>query len=179
MSTGRPPVWVVFQAHLRADPRKTALLAILALVMVGLYGRWLLGSKGLQPADAAATMTPVAIIGTGETTGVVVPPAVRLSRPLVRTIDHDPFAIDLEAYPRVAGSVVATAANATGGVAEIRGSAGALVLQSTLCGPSPAACVNGKVIRLGEEIEGFVVERIEPDRVVVSRENVRLTLWLK
>jgi len=44
-------------------------------------------------------------------------------------------------------------------------------LQSTICGTLSMAWINGRCVQPGESIEGFVLEQIEPARVVLRRGN--------
>lgn len=177
MSARRPPLRVVLKEQLRADPRKTAVLALLTVIMVTMYGRWMLRSKPVGAGPARALALPTMVMP--DSAAITVPPALRLSRPLLRQVDRDPFAFDPGAYPLIAGTAPSADVPSMSVPGDVDSLPTGLVLQSTLCGPSATACVNGKVVRPGDEIEGFVLERIAPDHVVVQRNNVRLTLWLK
>lgn len=61
----------------------------------------------------------------------------------------------------------------------IRQAAAGLTLQSTRGGSKPLATISGRIVGLGETVEGFVVERIEADRVTIRRGVVRVTLRLR
>lgn len=64
-------------------------------------------------------------------------------------------------------------------VAIIRAQAQALSLQSTMLGPSPTALVNGQVLRQGEVIQGFRLQRVDSDSCVVSKDGVDVLLRMK
>ena len=61
----------------------------------------------------------------------------------------------------------------------IEAAARALVLQSTLCGETPLACINGVFLRPGQRVSGFVLEKVEPTRVLLGREGVKVELYLR
>src|ERR1043165_5534609 len=105
MSAGKPPFWIVFKAHLRADARKTVVLVVLFVVMIVVYAR-MFSSSGPSEAAAGIAATPdsgVAMAGvpTIALAGAPVasPGRVVLSQPLARDIKSDPFAIELDRYP--------------------------------------------------------------------------------
>jgi hypothetical protein len=189
MATGRPPVWVTIKTHFRADPRKTAVLGILTLVMVGVYARLFWSDA---PDDAAAALLPVSAAAVPVmSTATVVPAAtsvresferVRLSEPVARTISGDPFSLRLELFPSGRSPVVQN--EPPPAVSEesddvLREEARSLQLQSTLCGDVTLACINGQFLRPGQQISGFVLERVDPTRVILERQGVRIALMLK
>jgi hypothetical protein len=55
MANGRPPVLVLLRAHLQADPKKTAVLGLLAIVMVIVYVRRFTSAERPRTAAAAAS----------------------------------------------------------------------------------------------------------------------------
>jgi len=120
MGSGRPPVWILIRAHLCGDPKKTAVLVLLAVVMAVVYARLFFTTGGPQEAVAADRA--------------------------------------------VAASPPAAAAE--------------LVLESTIVGPAPLASIGGRVVRPGDEIDGFVLERVEPTRVMRRRHEIRVILPL-
>ena len=61
----------------------------------------------------------------------------------------------------------------------IRNQAESLSLQSTMVGPSPSALINGRVVRIGETIEGFKVVSIKPNTCVISKDGIELELHMK
>jgi hypothetical protein len=166
MSAAKPPIWVAFRAHLAADRRKTVVLVVLSVVMLGIYARLFWGAS---PAQAGAATVPANHTGAASN-----PPAVltrmKPARPLVRDLARDPFAMKLERYqvdqsavPAQPSARVAQTANPpVAGQTEFQ-------LQSTISGTLPMAWINGRCIQPGGVIEGFVLEQIEPTRVVLRR----------
>jgi hypothetical protein len=57
--------------------------------------------------------------------------------------------------------------------------AGQLRLQSTLMGPSPRAVINGAMVGEGGVVEGFRVLGIEPRRIIIEREGIRLEVPMR
>ena len=66
-----------------------------------------------------------------------------------------------------------------GRVTVIGAQAQALSLESTMLGASPTAIINGQVLRKGEWVSGFRVERIQSDACVVSKDGVEVELHMK
>jgi len=64
-------------------------------------------------------------------------------------------------------------------IRQIRTEAGELTLQTTMLGDNPTALINGRVLRKGEEIRGFRVDEIAPNRCIVSKDGVRILLQMK
>lgn len=56
----------------------------------------------------------------------------------------------------------------------IEARAGRLRLSSVIVGASPAAVLNGRVVREGGEIEGFVLERVLKRSVILMKDQVRV-----
>lgn len=61
----------------------------------------------------------------------------------------------------------------------VRAQAGALVLQSTMVGPSATALINGQVLQKSDWIDGFRVKSIASDTCVVSKDGVDVVLRMK
>ncbi|GMU23738.1 MAG: hypothetical protein AMXMBFR13_38160 [Phycisphaerae bacterium] len=177
MNVSKPPIWAVVKAHLARDARKTTVLVVLAVVMVVVYARLFLGSGTPEEADAGQLAVPVvpaaplsahtAAAGTAET-------RVRPGRTLRRELTRDPFEFNLQRYPVDPDIVIRQAPEESNASTQVE-----LVLQSTICGTEPLAWINGRCLRKGQEIAGFVVEAIEPTRVVLQRDGARLELLLK
>lgn len=189
MSATRPPILVVLRAHLLADPRKTGVLVVLCLVMAFVYGRLMwrkYSPSSVLAASTASTATAAPGTGDAKAAKVDLPPApARLalsSRPSPE-LARDPFAMrNQAASPDVPGEPVLLGPDGT--VANLQDDMAAaelneLVLQSTLCGPSPVACISGRVVRPGEQLGSFIVQRIEPTQVVLQRGQMQAVLSLK
>jgi hypothetical protein len=54
-----------------------------------------------------------------------------------------------------------------------------MVLQSTMTSANPSAVINGRVLRLGEWLNGFQVVEISPRACKVEKRGVRVTLEMK
>lgn len=188
MMTTRPPIWVALRAHLAADRRKTAVMAVLLVVMVGVYARLFYKSPAKAEAGTAATAatTAAAPAPTQANQSVsAAPMRVRPKRPLVRDLDRDPFAVRLERFP-VDPTAVTAAPAGTPTASPIMSTTPepapapqqGFRLQSTICGTLPMAWINGRCIQPGESIDGYVLEQVEPARVVLRRgdEVVVLTM---
>ena len=187
MGSRRPSVWILIRAHLRGDPKKTAVLVLLSIVMVGVYARLFLSiSKGgpqeVSAADVAPTAVPTVSVDDTPPSGARAKKTrVRLDRPLVRKLSRDPFTLgsDFMVDSSSANGQATDEARSLDPVQRARAAAAALVLESTLCGSMPLAAISGRVVRPGEKIDGFVLERIEPNRVILRRHEVRVVLPLR
>ena len=189
MSSSKPPIWLVLRAHFRADARKTGILVALAVVMVVVYAR--LYHKSGSPKEADAAVEPVASAVTAPPTGTLgatdkprgTRPRVSLAEPLSTQLARNPFAIELDQFPLAEGFVESSSPEPTDLKGwdpdeDIREALRELILQSTICGAWPLACINGQFVRPGEEVAGFVVKRVEPTRVVLRRGNIEAALDL-
>ena len=54
-----------------------------------------------------------------------------------------------------------------------------LRLESLMAGQSPLAVINGSVLRVGDEIEGFTIESIDRQSVTLRRGEIRVELKMK
>ena len=185
MGSGRPPVWILIRAHLRRHPNKTAVLVLLAVVMVVVYARLFLTTDGPQEAVAAdravAASPPAAGVGVSASRTGPAEARVRLDRPLIRKLGRNPFALgsDRSADPSSADGSSTSEAPSLDPAQQVRDAAAKLVLESTICGSAPLASISGRVVRPGDEIEGFVLERVEPTKVVLRRHEIRVILPLR
>jgi len=185
MGNRRPPVWIVFWAQLRGDPKKTSVLIVLALVMAGVYVRLFFFKGSPTEASAAdvamAIAPPTTVVDVPTSAAVPTETRVQLDRPLVRTLNRDPFTFGSEALEdRSNDNGLST--NGTHNLDPLqraRNAAADLVLECTVIGSAPIASINGKVVRPGDTIDGFVLERIEPTKVMLRRHDIRVALSLK
>ena len=197
---------------LRSDPKRTGVLVVLALVLVVVLGRTVIGSKA-DPAPATAnvitpaqrTMTSVDAdlrpSGKNDT-------AVAVQRWLTATppkITRNLFAVRLEYYPQLSSRSLrqngAARAEDDKSAAEaadvqkqrqaridaVQALARQLKLQSTVMSVVPQALINGQMLKegdvvvsgSGEDSGSFQVLKIEPRRVIVERDNVKLEIVMK
>ncbi len=186
MRIAKPPLRVLLAAHLRADPRKSAVLVVLTLVLAVLYVRWLWPGAGPEQIEAAGIPAASPTGGqspsrAGPGAAGPTPPRMLISTPLVRELTGDPFALDLQRYPAGREEPADRSQPPAPVMFEdpVEAAARTLTLQSTMCGPAPLACINGEFIKPGQRVNGFVLERVEPTRVVLERDGVKVELYLK
>lgn len=175
MNAARPPIWVVLRAHFVAQPRKSAALAVLCLVMMVVYARLFLKSGGPTSAEAAAAgLIPASGAGAPP-----LPPPKRFQpdRPLRRALERDPFEVRLDRFA-VDPSVTAEPRPPEVAATQPVRAAGDLLLQGTLSGADRIAWINGRCVAEGEEIDGYRVEQVEPNRVVLSRDGLKRVLTM-
>lgn len=188
-------------AALRADPKKTTLMSVLAVVLLVVVGRLVLGNA--HPAGALA-----ALVQTGHVAAPAPRPvvsgknALALSRWLSQpqtNLSRNLFATRLDYFPTDNSAASANAgsgdfwsqlgksiAQATDEETKrenlkesFRQQAGKLRLQSTMAGAQPRAILEGKLVAEGSVVEDFRVEKIEARRVILERQGFRFELGMK
>ncbi|MBP7937451.1 MAG: hypothetical protein KA354_22640 [Phycisphaerae bacterium] len=182
MINDRVPFWWRARLHLAANPKRAGMLVVLCVIMIIAGGRWVWNRKAPSPA-AAATMATLASPTAPTHVPTAPQPAGRTgsNRPWVREISRDPFTLPVANPLHLAKTAASDqlAADAPDRDPPARRAAASLVLQSTVLGPRPSATINGQVVRQGDIVDDFVIERIEAARVTVRRETVRVTLELR
>jgi hypothetical protein len=171
MSATRPPIWVTLRAQLAADRRKTAALVVLSVVMLGIYARLFWGTSPAQ-ADAATIAAATSLSGKAGGHSTTILTRIKPTRSLVHDLARDPFAVKLERFQRERSAVTTRPSAPVPQPANAPPAANNLPLfslQSTISGTLPMAWINGRCVQPGEVIEGFVLEQIEPTRVVLRR----------
>lgn len=171
MNATRPPIWVAFRAHLAADRRKTAVLVVLSVVMLAIYGRLFWGMSPAPAGAATCAVVPPHPGGPGANQPVVLT-RIKPTRPLVRELARDPFGVKWEHFQVDRSVVPPRPSTPVPQPANQRPAASGhtdFSLQSTISGTLPMAWINGRCLQPGEAIEGFVLEQIEPTRVVLRR----------
>ena len=180
MAAGSPPIWVVLRTQARADPRKTVILAVLAVVMLVVYVRMFWSGPTSQaeaellPAVSSEVPTPAE---TPTVRAEDVPARIVLSQPLSRELTHDPF-IGSAALRSISPSV-GPQTPAAGLRNTKEGTPQQLELQSTICCDDPIAGINGRFLRPGDQIQGYVLERVNPTSAVLRKGDASLVLFLK
>jgi hypothetical protein len=191
---------------LKAQPRKTALLVALLLVMVAMWARHLNSGILAPPATLANVLKmppepqrpapPITVLqDAGRTT----------LRDWLRQPIGDPgrnlFAVRYDYYPRDDSRVSTVANLGTGGFwGELAKSlsnqadqvkekqilrenmiakASALKLQSTVMGKVPKALVDGELVGEGDVVAGFRVLKIGSRGIVVEQEGIRLEIQMR
>jgi len=179
----RPPIAVLIAAHVKAQPRKAAVLGILFVIMVGIYVRMYWSTYGPRMAEAHQP-TPSGAVTEFAVRGDQSPPRrVTIHVPAQPELRRDPFRLDLSRYPvhRIDDEpdhrITVTRPDADAIRAEVE----RLSLQSILWQEdgTALACIGGRMVQQGDRIEGFRVEKVEPTRVLLEREGLRLALTLR
>jgi hypothetical protein len=184
--------------ELRADKRKAALLGALLVVGGVVCGRMII--QKMVPSEAGAAPGAAAVsAGPGDSR-----PLGRLDRAsggdavrpdkfiqqLGRTVKRDLFTPNTDFFPPEKRSVIVPRVPVvveTRPVEDeqeaekqvIQAQARAMSLQSTMMSQPPSAVVNGRVLRVGDWINGFQVAQIAPRTCVIEKRGLRFTLEMK
>jgi|GEM_PF-1185103 len=201
------PEWLLrLRAELMRDKKKTAMLSLLLVVAVVLGIRLVVRSLPSE-AEAAVTRPPARAASAAGPAARPAPPEAEAGRPAVdsgylqnlkqdfrRDIfkpNTDYFAPERPAEPERA----AVEAKPTGPTPEeiaaaearrlqaerevIRKQAETLELQSIMLGARPTAMINDRVVRAGDEVDGFRVKTIDSGGCVVQKRDVEIRLNLR
>ena len=185
MGSGRPPVWILIRAHLRGAPKKTAVLIVLTAVLVIVYVRLFLTTDSPQEASAAdqsvAVVPPTAVANASAFEDGPVEARTKLDRSLTRRLSRNPFTLGSSQLVDVSSNDSGSAIESPGLdlVERIYAAAAELVLESTIVGSAPLASISGRGVRPGDEIDGFVLERVEQTQVVLRQQEIRVVLPLR
>jgi hypothetical protein len=187
---------------IRNDPKKAGIISILALVMLVMWGRLLVGG----PNAAVASLTRV-LQGGNPTAPAAGPQRQTAGNALLdwlnakkRPSARNLFAVNLDYFPREAGKKSGTdnGADSKAGfwdemaksmsaqadqkrerqvlVENLQTQAAALKLQSTVMSTPPQALINGQLVQQGDMIDSFRVAKIEPRRIIVEQDGVKLEI---
>ncbi len=168
-------------AELRSSPAKACTIAVMFAVGLLLWGRLLLKEvprtasawgQGATVADADTALAPRRNLGVLELS----PPP-----PLAR----DLFVMDPSRYRRTGlgeenpdGAKRGIYATEEALRQAVLSAAREMTVNSVIEGEEPIVIINGKVLRQGDTVEGFTVQKIEPRSVVLEQEGVRVRLGL-
>jgi len=186
----------------RASPGRSSTVGGLVLILVVAWARLLV--MGHAPTAARGAVTSVASGVPGPTEPPAQHRSAETASPIqlwvrqpVGPLARNPFAIPFDCYPHDGSKTAAQSPQENGYwdlvrksmssradqqeqrqilVDNVRIAAEALKLESTIVGPTPGAIVNGQMVREGGNIAGFHVLKIEPRKVVVEREGVKLAV---
>lgn len=167
---------------LMADKKKTAVMVALVAVGLLLWGRLL-----LKQVPKTATATPDALLGmASDDAGPIPEPSPRVVIDFPDSLDRDVFAIDPSHYQRIASEnnsagrdkSLALITDKQQRIEEVRRDARGLTLQSVVVGANPQAIVNGRLLQVGQSIEGFEVVEIHERSVIFRTRGVRIRLSL-
>jgi len=190
--------------QVKAEPKKALALALLVAVLVAMWLKIFVFSDPRQ-ATAGTANGQNSKAGTSYISNLQLSPASRsllewTRKPITGT-KRNLFSIKLDYFPvdgtrpmfsgddadgfwdQLAKSLAAKAdqEKAKGILLEnLRLQASRLDLQSTgMFGGVPKAMVNGIIVQEGAMIDGFTIVQIEPKRIVVEREGVKLEVIFK
>lgn len=186
MAKNKPPFWIVFVAHLKADPRKTGILVLLGLVMVGVYARVLFkpddasaseDTSSLLPADTNKKGSQEASSASSQDSQEPEADRLVLSNPPTRQLHRNPFLMNHRDWGTSTEETTDNnLADPQGRLAE---AAEEMTLQSTIvANDRPIACINNIFVQQGQRINGFLVEKIEPTQVTLRQSDYVVTLLL-
>ena len=181
--------------ELKRDKRKTIILGVMFLAAVFVFGRLFL--KSAKPSKAGGAVRATAVVtppktasaaaGTGAAArpfgAIDKKPRTKVIPKINTTIDRDIFKLHLEFFPpdhEVVHKVLPTSGPAEPDLKakqrEIQTQARSLDVQSTIGGDSGAAIINGRVLRVGDEINGFRIVAITSNSCVVVKDDVKVQL---
>lgn len=193
------PAWLgrLHQA-IRRDPKKATIMAVLAVVLLGLWGRLLFGG----PRRAAASL--VRVLSSDNHALAAQGPHYRTADEAMmdwlnekeQPIERDLFAVNLDYYPRE-GRRLGENAGFSGDeeksaiartdhkrerqilIENLQAQAANLKLQSTVMSVPPRAIINGELVEEGNAVASFRVLKIEPRRIIVEQQGVRLEIGME
>ncbi len=185
-------------AGLRRDPKKTAILGVLALVLLIVGVREVARRAGSPSAGSAAT---VRASDAGGATSLRRPANTVQAPSLPKggnrqgdssaatqraPVDRDIFTPNVAYYPveekakpsTVVSStqVIDPTAKAEAAKREVQARAKALSLQSTVVGAVPTAIINGRVLRAGDWISDFQIVEINSRSCQLEKSGIRVVL---
>jgi hypothetical protein len=177
---------------LARDPKRSAVLGGLCLLMLILWGRLLLNG----PAQATASLIRRSVAAITESPAPTVHQAA--SNPVLdwlaqpkRAMQRNLFAINLDYFARASGKTKAsdgqddpTAITSDTDQAHqqqvlqenLQTQATKLKLQTTMMGTTPRAMINGNLVKEGDIVDGFAVIKIQPRKITVQQDNVTLEI---
>ena len=197
------PTWKQKLAvELKRDTRKTFILGGLLVVAGIVAGRLIV--KELTPAETYAGVSAAgggpgpSHAGLGTSVTVPAPPGrptaggaspasyvQQLSHNITRNIfwpnpDFFPPEPVVEPAKKVVTKVTVDARKETeAAIKAVRTQAGTLALQSTVVSDEPTAIINGRVLRVGEWINGFKVVEITSHTCALEKKGVKVILAMK
>jgi hypothetical protein len=193
---------------LQKDPKKAAVLSVLALMLGGMWVRMAMTGQ-TQPQHAAASVANPAASAKkkpaspfSKSTSVNNADALQewLGKPIV-PMSRNLFAIRMDHFPLATGAVgpdsattqqtfweaLAKSVNTRADQMEkrqnliqnLKDQAGQMELQSIVMGPKPKALIDGELVGEGDVVASFRVLKIESRRIIVEQEGIRLEIQMK
>lgn len=174
---------------LKRDKRKLGAMLLLLAMALLLWGRLLL--KQVPRTAVAEPQAAEESQSVSELLAQAPPPAPvrpRVHVDLANRLERDLFHLDRTAYQAAEESPAVSAAQAKLEApttderlrleAVVRAAASELDLQSTIVGDEPRAVINGKLLRPGENIDGFELREVQARRVILENQGVRVQLHM-
>ncbi|MEO0514512.1 MAG: hypothetical protein AAF086_04370 [Planctomycetota bacterium] len=165
---------------LKRDKKQTGMVLGLAAVGMLLWGRLLLKQV---PQTASADDKPAWLVEAEADIQERPRPVVSLKKPLL--LDRDPFKLDPNRYSRaLSEDVLVSEAKFEEGLTDeakrmaVVESAAELKLQSITQGEVPAAFINGRLVRIGGSINGFVLLTCDERSAVLESHGIRVRLGM-
>ncbi|HDZ22789.1 hypothetical protein LCGC14_0321040 [marine sediment metagenome] len=187
--------WVQrLKTELVRDKKKTITLTVLALVAVVMAARFLQTKGGPATARAETVAVVDSEVSDAEELALSVAKDLRIheSDEYIKHIDHtitrDLFAFNQDHFTPLPAAAVETTDEQTPAAAETTGpppidwqevitrQSRDLVLQSTINSDIPIVVINGRVLGLGDVIDGFKVVRIDAGLCLLEKKSITITL---
>ena len=165
---------------LKRDKKQTGMVLGLAAVGMLLWGRLLLKQV---PQTASADDTPAWLLEAAADVQAGPKRVVSLKKPPL--LERDPFILDPNRYKRTLSEQdLVSGAKLDEGLTDeakrmaVVDAAAELQLQSVTLGDVPAAFINGRLIRIGESIEGFELLTCDERSAVLEKQGIRVRLGM-
>ncbi|HEV2294629.1 MAG TPA: hypothetical protein VGR35_12305 [Tepidisphaeraceae bacterium] len=169
-------------------PGRTQLVVLGGLSVVAAAVLIRLLSSGPQSAPAATVGTtpllPNAAVVSSQAAPQPANGAVSVTWPTA--VARDPFQSDLVFPPapplppaKVEPTAVAPPATSSPQVSLAALAKEKIHLKATVLGDRPLAMMNGRVYRVGEVIEGFLIVEIEKNQITIERNDLRLVITVQ
>ena len=173
-------IWLVLRAHVLASPAKSTALGVLMLVLLVLVIRQVAGGPQAAGAGGAVQRIPAA---WPELEAQVAPLRLPVGLPLPALPERparNPFWVDPSLFAAAPGTELERPGSGTevSAADPVAAALGELRLQSTVTGPVPMAMIAGTLLRVGDRIRGFRVERIGVRFVELEYAGRRFTLTM-
>jgi len=180
------------------DPKKTTMLAVLLLVGV-IFGLRMLKKQSPSSAEGGTLAGMEIFTGDSAPQGPTIPfrgfedshePKDLDIESMNLEVTRDLFSFDASYFQRIPRAepdpdgpddthvTRVPAVSEAERIATVNDQAGVLALQSTMASNRPVAMINGKVLGVGDRIEGFDIVHISTGRCVVEKDGVQVSLQM-
>ena len=191
-------------AAIKADPKKSAVLTILVVVMVGMWVKMFFLNGGGPKTAVAATSAEASGKGASGRAGKEGASTAMQEwlRAPVPTVSRNLFAVKFDYFPQDASKINQTLVPPNGNgfwdqvaksmtqqadqnrdrqirIQNLQIQAAQLRLQSIMMGPQPKALIDGELVGEGDVVALFRVSKIEARRIIVEREGILLEILMK